>query len=1013
MTDIDLGDFALYANGIPYDLFARYRRETPVRWVAEPARGNFAGGPGFWAVFRHVDIQTVSRHPEIFSSNLGGTTLRDLRPRDLDVVRNMMLNMDPPHHTRMRKIVSRAFTPQVVNQLRDSIADHAREVVDAIVERGSVDFLEEVAAEMPLLVLADIFGFPSGDRQMLHRWTDTMIAYDDPDAGPAEAAAIIATVKEMFAYASARTAERRASPTGDVWSLIANAELDGEQLSQGQLDRFFQLLVIAGNETTRSLISGGMQLLSQHPDQRRLLLDDMSLLPGAIEEMLRFAPPVIQFRRTAAVDTELAGQKIARGDKVVVFYASANRDETVFSNPDVFDIRRGPNPHLSFGDGTHFCLGANLARMEARVIFTELLTRLPDLEIVGEPERMRSNFVANFKHMRAKFTPGRRLGPLAREASVPAIRAETASVSAPAPGASRHGAPLLVLYGSNFGAAEDIAQRIGADADAHGFATTVAALDDYAGKLRAGDTAIIVTATYNGAPPDNAARFVEWLGSGAEPLEGVRYAVFGCGNHEWAATFQDIPRKVDHLLEQRGARRLHIRGEGDAADDFDGQLESWRTPLLAKVADALGVALESQTAGPAFAIEIVPGERQSPFVTSLGALPMRVLVNRELQTTDARDPLAPSTRHIELALPEGVSYRAGDHLGVIPHNNPTLVHRVAARFGFEKDAFIRIHARNDRRTFLPVGERISVHALLSDYVELQDTASRANIRAMAACAVCPVTREALENLASDNDDAYRREVLLKRTTVIDLLERFPACRLPLESYLEMLPPLAPRYYSISSSPTDGPDRCSITVGAVKGPARSGQGVFAGVCSSYVGRQAGDDVIYGFVRDTKTSFYLPDDHATPVIMIGPGTGLAPFRGFLQERGAAQARGERIGRSLLFFGCRHRDQDFIYADELNAFGQAGVTGLCLAFSRMQPEKVYVQDAIRAQQDDVWSLLEAGAIIYVCGDASRMEPGVRQALTDVIGAKLGVDAAAATRQFDRLRADNRYRVDVWASG
>ena len=231
---VDFGDFELYANGIPYVLFEKMRREAPVHWVDEPARGTFQGGTGYWAVLKHADVQTVSRHPEIFSSAMGGTTLRDLRPKDLDVVRHMMLNMDPPRHSKLRKIVNRVFTPQVIGQLKGSIEDHAREVVDSIAEKGSIDFLEEVAAEMPLLVLADIFGFPSEDRQLLHRWTDTVIAYDDPDAGPAEAAAIVATVKEMFGYASGKTAERRVKPTNDVWSLIANAEVDGEQLSQGQ-----------------------------------------------------------------------------------------------------------------------------------------------------------------------------------------------------------------------------------------------------------------------------------------------------------------------------------------------------------------------------------------------------------------------------------------------------------------------------------------------------------------------------------------------------------------------------------------------------------------------------------------------------------------------------------------------------------------------------------------------------------------------------------------------------------
>lgn len=1013
MTNIDLGDFEVYANGIPYDLYAEYRRETPVRWIEEPARGYFKGGAGYWAVFRHEDVLAVSRHPEIYSSNLGGTTLRDMSARDLEIVRQMMLNMDPPRHSKMRKLVNKAFTPQVVGQLRNSIEAHAREVVDNIVEQGSVDFLEEVAAEMPLLVLAEIFGFPSEDRHMLHRWTDIMIAYDDPDAGPEEAAAFIATIKQMFSYAAGKTAEKRASPGNDVWSMIANAEIDGERLSQGQLERFFQLLMVAGNETTRSLISGGMQLLSQYPDQRRLLLDDMSLLPAAIEEMLRFAPPVIQFRRTAVTDTELGGQKIAKGDKVVIFYASANRDEAVFDNPNTFDIRRNPNRHVSFGDGTHFCLGANLARLEARVIFTELLTRLPDLRIVGEPVRLRSNFVTNFKHMKAEFTPAKRLGPLAVQSAAPAVT-EALPAASKAAAAGKHGTPLLVLYGSNFGTAEDLAQRIGADADGHGFATTVAPLDDHAGELAGEGAVVIVTATYNGTPPDNAVQFVEWLEKGAaSSLDGVRYAVFGCGNHDWAATFQDIPRKVDRLLEKNGARRLFARGEGDAADDFEGQFESWYKPLWPSLAKEFGISLETQVSGPMFAVERVPGERQSPFVASLGALPMRIRVNRELLSVAEQGPLAASTRHVELELPEAVTYRAGDHLGVIPHNSPELVGRVAALFGFEKDAFIRIHARSDRRTFLPVGERISVHTLLSDYAELQDVASRAHIRMLATHTECPFTKTSLERLAAENSTVYRDEVLLKRKSVADLLEQFPACKLPLEIYLEMLSPLAPRYYSISSSPHNGAGCCSITVAAVRAPARSGNGAFAGVCSNYVARQAEDGVIYAFVRDTKSNFYLPEDPKVPVIMIGPGTGFAPFRGFLQERAALKAKGVDIGPSLLFFGCRHAQQDFIYADELREFERAGVTEPHLAFSRMQAEKIYVQDRIRDAADRVWSLLENDAIVYVCGDAGRMEPDVRKALTDVMRNKLGVDAAAAARRFDRLVADDRYRVDVWASG
>jgi len=995
---------------------ARYRRESPVCWMDEPPTKNFAGGTGYWAVFRHADIQQVSRHPEIFSSYAGGTTVRDLRPKDLEIVRHMMLNMDPPQHSKLRKIVNRVFTPQIINQLKDSIEDHAREAVDNIIEEGSVDFLERVAAEMPLLVLADIFGFPSEDRVLLHRWTDTMIAYDDPDAGLQEGLALIETVKQMFGYASRKTAEKRANPGNDVWSLIANATVDGEQLSQNQLDRFFQLLMIAGNETTRSLIANGMQLLTMYPEQRKLLLDDMSLLPSAIEEMLRYAPPVIQFRRTAVVDTELGGQKIAAGDKVVINYASANRDEAVFENPNVFDIRRSPNRHISFGDGTHFCLGANLARLEARVIFTELLTRIPDLRIVGKPVRLRSSFVTNFKHMQAEFTPGRRKGALVRDAATPALAPQDESVQlSQAASDKKHGTPILVLYGSNFGNAEDHAQRIGFDAKSQGFSATIAPLDDHVNDLSDNGAVIIVTATYNGTPPDNAVRFLEWLeGCEKGALSGVKYAVFGCGNHDWAATFQEIPRKVDELMERAGAQRVYQRGEGDEADDFAGQFEAWYEGLWPRLAQQFGLEVGHKITGPMFTVEVVSGQRQSPFVSSLGAIPMRVVQNRELLSGVDGSPDSPSTRHVELELPEGVTYRAGDHLGVISHNSDDLVQRVAGHFGFSPDTMILIRKHDDRRTFLPVDDRIAVHRLLADYVELQGIASRSDIRLLAAYAECPVTKAALEKLAATEGDTYRTEILQKRRSIIDLLEEYRACRLPIEIYLGMLPPLAPRYYSISSSPRENRGRLSITVGAVRGPARSGRGSYAGVCSNYIARLREGSNAYAFVRDTKSSFYLPDDPSVPVIMIGPGTGLAPFRGFLQDREARKRDGLAIGPSMTFFGCRHRDNDFIYADELQSFAEKGVTELHVAFSRMQSEKVYVQDLIWRERNRVWELLQQGALIYVCGDAGKMEPDVRRALTRVVSDGLGIRDAEAEAEagFDQMMKGGRYRVDVWAS-
>src|SRR5205085_2200677 len=315
------------------------------------------------------------------------------------------------------------------------------------------------------------------------------------------------------------------------------------------------------------------------------------------------------------------------------------------------------------------------------------------------------------------------------------------------------------------------------------------------------------------------------------------------------------------------------------------------------------------------------------------AAPMKVLVNNELQNRSGSNASDRSTRHIEVQLPPDLSYRVGDHLSVVPRNDPALVDAVARRFGFLPADQIRLQVAEGRRAQLPVGDAVSVGRLLTEFVELQQIATRKQIQIMSEHTRCPVTKPKL--LAYVGDDAasterYRNEVLTKRKSVFDLLEEHPACELPFHIYLEMLSLLAPRYYSISSSPSGDAARCSATVAVVEAPAISGRGTYKGVCSNYLaGRRVGD-TIHATIRETKAGFRLPDDAAVPIIMIGPGTGLAPFRGFLQERAARKAQGATLGPALLFFGCRHPEQDYLYADELKGFAAGGITELHTAFS-----------------------------------------------------------------------------------
>jgi cholest-4-en-3-one 26-monooxygenase len=319
--------------------------------------------------------------------------------------RQMMLMMDPPKHTKLRLLVNKGFTPRMIGKLEDHIRDVTRSIVDAVAARGECDFVVEVAAELPLQVIVEMMGVPDGDRHKIFEWSNRLIGSEDPEYNVSRDEAIGAAT-EMFMYSAELAAAKRKNPGDDIISTLLQAEVEGNKLTDTEFNLFFQLLAVAGNETTRNLISNGMHFLFENPDQRAKLAADRSLLPRAIDEMLRYASPVMYMRRTAPEDFELRGQTIKAGDKIALWYISANRDEDVFEDPHRFDITRSPNEYVAFGGGgPHFCLGANLAKLEIRVMFEELLDRLPDIELAGDVQRLRSNFINGIKHMPVRFTP--------------------------------------------------------------------------------------------------------------------------------------------------------------------------------------------------------------------------------------------------------------------------------------------------------------------------------------------------------------------------------------------------------------------------------------------------------------------------------------------------------------------------------------------------------------------------------------------------------------------------------
>jgi cholest-4-en-3-one 26-monooxygenase len=396
--DVDLSDPETFVTDIPHAAFRRLRAEAPVYWQPERI------GPGFWVISRHADLMAVSKDPLTFSSARGGTNIFDVSEGDLSTLRLLMLNMDPPKHNKFRRLVSTGFTSRMVTQLEPHVREICAELVDRVAARPSFDFVTEVAVELPLLVIAELLGVPKADRHKVFEWSNRLVGFDDPDYRTSMEDGKYAAA-EMWAYANQLAHERREHPLGDLVSVLMEAEVDGDRLSEPEFDSFFLLLAVAGNETTRNLISGGMRALIEHPEERARVLADPSLMPTAIEELLRWVSPLIHFRRTATRDVTMHGRPIREGDKVVIFYPSANRDEAVFRAPERFDVSRTPNEHLAFGIGEHFCLGANLARLEIRLIFEELLRRLPDLELAGSVRRLRSNFINGIKSMPVRRGP--------------------------------------------------------------------------------------------------------------------------------------------------------------------------------------------------------------------------------------------------------------------------------------------------------------------------------------------------------------------------------------------------------------------------------------------------------------------------------------------------------------------------------------------------------------------------------------------------------------------------------
>ncbi len=407
-----ISDPAIYRAGVPHAEFARLRALAPLTWVEEVAlwrhsgasSGHSVGGAGYWAVTHHAAVSAIARKPEPFSSALRGAFMADPKsPYDLERTRQLLISMDAPQHATLRQLVNAAFTPAAVRQLQAGIQAHAEALVARACARGSFDVVADLAAELPLLVLADLLGMPREDRALMFRWSNNLVGFDDPEFGGGSVDVYQQTYREAFAYATELARERRRRPIGDLVSALVAAEVEGRRLTDLEFCNLWLLLVVGGNESTRHFLSGSLLALHEWPDERRRLVAAPELTRTAVEELLRFVSPVMQFRRTATRDLEFEGAHVRAGDKLVLYYVSANHDERVFTQPARLDLTRSPNPHVAFGIGPHFCLGAGLARVEGALLLDALRPHLERLQIVGPVARLASNFMNGIKSMPAAF----------------------------------------------------------------------------------------------------------------------------------------------------------------------------------------------------------------------------------------------------------------------------------------------------------------------------------------------------------------------------------------------------------------------------------------------------------------------------------------------------------------------------------------------------------------------------------------------------------------------------------
>ncbi|KDQ16569.1 hypothetical protein BOTBODRAFT_129916 [Botryobasidium botryosum FD-172 SS1] len=827
--------------------------------------------------------------------------------------------------------------------------------------------------------------------------------------------------------------------------LLGKDAKTGEGLSEMNIKYQMITFVIAGHETSSGLLSFVMYYLLKNPEayakvreevdsvlgNTPITADLVSKLPyivAVMRETLRLSPSAPIFSVTPFED-EVIGTKggkkylIKKDTPVSIMVYDLHRDPAVWG-PDAEDFKPErmldsefeklpKNAWKPFGNGMRACIGRPFAWAEVIIVIASIFQKFDFVmqdssytlalkqSLTIKPNNFRFRAIPRERapafHIVPGMTAASRSGDNAASAAVP-TNAQTGEAAS-----SGDTKTLYCYYGSNTGSCESFAQRIASEAPSKGFRAHIGTLDSVIGSVPVpkDGPVVVVTASYEGLPADNAAFFMQKLGAlkGRE-LEGINYALFGCGNTDWTHTYQAVPKLCDALFQEHGAMPLLERGEGNAASsNFIDQFDAWEAKLWKELAKVYSLTEKKETAG--LVVEKT-GVDRSVILRHTDTALGQVVENHILTK-----PGIAAKRHIELVLPPDMSYRAGDYLAIIPTNPKDTVRRAVARFGFLPEQQITLHSPGP--TSLPVDVPISVNELLSGYVELAHPATKRNLQDLIDTVPENTTdRTAIEGLLSD----YQAAVLDKRLSILDILELHPNVPLPFSTFLTMLPAMRIRQYSISSSPLWNPEHVTLTISVLEAPALSGHGTFRGVATSFLAQLEPGDKVQLAVRPSQAAFHLPSDPEVPIVMFCAGAGFAPMRGFIQERARQITAGRKVGKALLFVGCRKENEDFLYKDDdLAEWVKVGAVDVRPAFSR-EPEKSkgckYIQHRIWHDRADLAEISRAGAKFYVCG-SSAISNSVKETSINIIAESQGCTAEEAEVIFQE-KIKERFAADVF---